>query len=278
MKPALLKIMLAMTKPYFFLLFSGLLTGSIAIFVGRLSIATTLHLSLFFVLLTGAFNCYNNIADALSDSITKPTRPFPRGLISKGEAIKLSLILYALAFAAGVGFIFVHVDVALLLFSNMFLTYAFSAQPFRFKRFPIVKGSILVAHTFLFPFLAVALIRDSPTSHELISITPLFMMAIATHTIHDYEDIEGDKASGDITLPILLGHNRANYAIVSLYLAALAIVLGIPHLMWPFTITLLLLQSGIALLLLRHGRMYLLVVRVNSLLSLATVISLLYRL
>lgn len=276
-KSASPRVLLGMTRPFFSIIYSGLLTSAISILLGGLSIVMTLQLSLFFMLLTGSLNSYNNIVDMNVDSITKPSRPFPQGLIERTQATRFSLTLYVLTLATLVVLSLGHPVVFPILACDVVLSYVFSAKPIRLKRFPIVKGSVLVAHSLIFPLLAVTIIRNWPTIQELITLIPLFIMGIATHSLQDYEDIEGDKAIGDVTLPIFFGPKSSTLMISLLYLAALAVALRIPHPMWIYTVVLLVLQPIFTLFLLKSERIGPMLFRINALLSLATVIALLIR-
>jgi chlorophyll synthase len=108
-------------------------------------------------------------------------------------------------------------------FTDLALAFLYSSPSIRLKRFPLVKGGVLVAHTLIIPFTVANLILGKSPLHGTNPIIPLFLLGLAVHTVQDIGDIEGDKMMGDKTLPIILGVKKS----VSLSLILLIISAGL---------------------------------------------------
>lgn len=167
--------------------------------------------------LNAASNTLNQIYDRDIDAVNKPHRPIPSGRVTLRTAWGITLALYALALVLawladppagipghGQRQCFVIVLVA------AFLTWAYSAPPFRTKRWgwganltiAIPRGVLLKVAgwssvwTILYP---------EPWFVGL--IFGLFLIG-ATNT-KDFADVEGDRAGGCRTLPVVLGVEKA---------------------------------------------------------------------
>jgi 4-hydroxybenzoate polyprenyltransferase len=167
--------------------------------------------------LNAASNTLNQIYDRDIDAVNKPHRPIPSGRVTLRTAWGITLALYAAALVLawladppagipghGQRQCFVIVLVA------AFLTWAYSAPPLRTKRMgwganltiAIPRGVLLKVAgwssvwTILYP---------EPWFVGL--IFGLFLIG-ATNT-KDFADVEGDRAGGCRTLPVVLGVEKA---------------------------------------------------------------------
>jgi chlorophyll synthase len=267
---------IALTKSYFSITSVTLLTVATSLLAGLRSLETLLMLVGFFILLTAALNSYNNLMDARADAITKKGFPIPAGMVSMRLAAIVATSLYAAALALLTALSLANQVAGLVLGLDVILSYLYSAPHVRLKRIPVVKGAILVSHSLLFPFSAASIIAGGSPLDNADRLAILFIMGMAGHTLQDFGDIEGDKLLGDNTLPIILGVRGGVYATISMYILALFLSMTVIHTLQTYTIILLTLQTVLPLLLLRRIGLWSIVFKVNALLSIATVATVLY--
>jgi 4-hydroxybenzoate polyprenyltransferase len=167
--------------------------------------------------LNAASNTINQIYDRDIDAVNKPHRPIPTGRVSIKKAWVICLVFYAISLvlawladpppgAPGHGS---HACFWIVLVAA-FLTWAYSAPPIRSKRFgwganltiAIPRGMLLKVAGWS----SVLTIMD-PEPWYIGTIFGLFLIG-ATNT-KDFADIEGDRAGGCRTLPVVLGIEKA---------------------------------------------------------------------
>ena len=167
--------------------------------------------------LNAASNTINQIYDRDVDAINKAHRPIPSGRVSLRAAWGITLALYAAALVLawfadpppgtpghGQHQCFIIVLVA------AFLTWAYSAPPLRTKRLgwganitiAIPRGMLLKVAGWS---AAVSILHVEPWFVGL--VFGLFLLGATT--TKDFADIEGDRAGGCRTLPVVLGPARA---------------------------------------------------------------------
>lgn len=159
------------------------------------------------VLATTASNAWNQAFDEPLDAVNKPGRPLPSGRATRRQALWLGHIAAALALAAGalasMGFL-ACVGVGVL------ATWIYSAPPLRTKRHLLgALFTIAIPRGALVPvagWATIAPIHD-PEPWWLGLVTGLFVLGAAA--TKDFADIEGDRAHGCRTLPIVVGPKRA---------------------------------------------------------------------
>jgi 4-hydroxybenzoate polyprenyltransferase len=159
------------------------------------------------LLATGASNAWNQAFDAPLDRVNKPGRPVPRGDVTVKEAMVFGHVLALLALVLGAlaspGFL-----VCVLL--GITATWIYSAPPLRTKRSPLgALATIAFARGLLVPVAGWSILAD-PLQQEpwlLGAISALFVFGAAA--TKDFADMEGDRAYGCRTLPIVLGPKRA---------------------------------------------------------------------
>lgn len=171
------------------------------------------------VLATGGGNAINDYFDREIDRINAPDRPIPRGDVSPRLALTYgtSLLVVALGLVVAtlpllaVGIAVVNLG-ALVTYTELF------------KGRPGV-GNALVAYlggsTFLFGAAAVGSLGVS----AIVLAALAAFSTLAREIIKDVEDIEGDRASGLRTLPIVVGEGRA--------LQIAAVLLGVALVLSP---------------------------------------------
>lgn len=165
-------------------------------------------------------NIVNDLRDIEIDRINNPKRPLASGLITNKSAIIFSIVLFImlLIFSLSLGilpFSLVAVALVLLIFYALF-----------FKRMP--SGNLLVALIAGLSFILGGLI----TKNYYCLIPFIFALLIhwAREIVKDVIDLEGDRASGIRSLPILLGEKRARY-LGSFILSLLCLIIPVPFLL-----------------------------------------------
>jgi geranylgeranylglycerol-phosphate geranylgeranyltransferase len=178
------------------------------------------------VLITAAGNVINDYFDATIDSINRPERPIPSGLVSRAGARAFATTLF---FAGILISLFTPSSLCIIIaVANSLLLVAYAA---RLKSTPFVGNvavSYLTASIFLF---GGALAGQEGLVHMLPVAAITFLAILARELLKDAEDVEGDRAGGADTLPIRIGiRPTVGLACVSALLAAAASI--IPSLWW----------------------------------------------
>jgi 4-hydroxybenzoate polyprenyltransferase len=194
---------------------------------------------------TGASNAWNQAFDADIDRQNKPERPIPSGRATVAQALRFGHVLAALAlvFALMVGFLqprrpdaaagawaYVFVQCVAI---GLLSTWIYSAPPLRTKRSTIgALLTIAIPRGFLVPVAGWSVLA-APTTLEpwALGLVPgLFVLGAAS--TKDFADVEGDRAHGCRTLPVVLGARRAAYVVA-------------PFLVLPFLLYPLLASQGV---------------------------------
>lgn len=177
---------------------------------------------------TGASNAWNQAFDADIDRVNKPFRPIPAGRTTVRAALRLGdgMALLALALGALVspGFL-ACVGVGVL------GTWFYSAPPLRTKR--LTWGALLtiaIPRGLLVPVAGWAVVGDplDPEPWALGAVVGLFVLGAAV--TKDFADVEGDRAHGCRTLPVLWGPVRAARAIAPFLYMPFALYPGLAYL------------------------------------------------
>lgn len=160
------------------------------------------------VLANAASNAWNQAFDADIDRVNKPTRPIPAGEATVAGALRLGHVAAVL----GLGVAGLH---ALLTGRFAFLacvaggvvaTWVYSAPPWRTKaRLWLANPTIAVPRGFLVPVAGWAVLAPVGSFEPFaLGLVPgLFVLGAAT--TKDFADVEGDRAHGCRTLPVVLG-------------------------------------------------------------------------
>ncbi|HEY2932850.1 MAG TPA: UbiA family prenyltransferase [Acidobacteriota bacterium] len=159
--------------------------------------------------LNAASNALNQIFDVEVDRINKPDRMLPSGRLSISEAWKAcaAAFLLALALAALINWQCFFMALAAVL-----LTFIYSAPPVRTKgrgfwanvTIAIPRGTLL--------FVAGWSCVKTITHAEPWWIGSVFgFYFLGATTTKDFSDVEGDRAHGCYTLPVLFGARKAAY-------------------------------------------------------------------
>ena len=229
--------------------FCGLMVGGILLgyhiegpdFVGVFSspidylACGALCLSVFFAF--QAMVVANDIIDVEADRVSNPSRPLALKAIPPDEYKIIGWIYFLLA--AGLAFyVSITALFIVLLFNALYLLY--SAPPLRLKRFFPLNMLVIGLNSLVAMLLGYSLfggvktVDKIPTGFMLL-IPLVFFLGANIITI---KDIEADRRTGVLTLPVLLGEKWGKIVIALLALASFLVVpliLAIPQL-WPATI------------------------------------------
>jgi 4-hydroxybenzoate polyprenyltransferase len=182
------------------------------------------------LLLTGASNGLNQIADVETDRINRPDRPLPAGRMGLREAWWLTGALLAgalLAAAAGGTAYLACVAITVP------VTAAYSFPPVRTKRIPFLANATIATPRGLLLVLAGWAVGGGIARQEAWILGGLaWLYVFGVSTTKDFADAEGDRATGCVTLPILYGPRRAAWLVA-------------PFLVAPFAALPLLAQAGL---------------------------------
>ncbi len=159
------------------------------------------------LLLTGASNGINQIADLETDRINRPDRPLPAGEISTREAWAIFWVLSALAFALAAS---VNRAYLACVAVTLPVTSAYSVMPFRTKRIPFLANATIATPRGLLLVLAGWAVGGGAMRTEAWVLgTLMWIYIFGAATTKDFADTQGDEATGCVTLPILWGPRAA---------------------------------------------------------------------
>lgn len=157
---------------------------------------------------TAAGNVINDYFDYKIDLINKPDRPIPSGRISLKNGRNYGYFLFFMGTMCGFFISYLTnnwIPFAIVLFADVVL-YLYA---YKLKSTPLL-GNLTVGFMTGFGFVFGGFSINNPT----IIMTSIFLgffalvMTTAREIIKDIEDIEGDKADGARTLPILIGAKK----------------------------------------------------------------------
>lgn len=186
-------------------------------------------------LVCGTSQAVNDWFDRHVDAINEPDRPIPSGRIAGRWGLYIAII--ATLISALVGWLLGPiVFVAALV--GLALAWGYSAPPFRFKTSgwtgPLVVG---LTYEGLSWFTGAAVMLGAMPRGEVLAVLVLYSLgAHGIMTLNDFKAVEGDKATGLKSLPVVLGVRRA--ALLACAVMGLAQVAVIALLaVWGLTIS-----------------------------------------
>jgi len=188
---------------------------------------TIIPACLCFALLNGASNALNQATDYKEDSMSKPYRPIPKGIISKKEALHISLLLYIftilVSFTVNLIFSFFVITIA-------FFSVTYSLPP-RIKKFLFINQLWVAIPRGFLGILASWSVFANPFDSLPLSIafvSALFLFG-GTST-KDILDCDADKKNGTKTLVNYYGIKNAS--LISFLFMSCAFILIIPLIMF----------------------------------------------
>jgi geranylgeranylglycerol-phosphate geranylgeranyltransferase len=187
----------------------------------------TLLLFAVVTLVTAAGNVINDYFDVEIDRVNRPDRPIPSGQVSLPEARAYAVTL----FLAGILVcLFTNVLCVAIAVINTLVLIGYAA---RLKRTPLF-GNITVSYLAASMFLFGGALGGMPVLlHVMPFAVMTFFAMLARELVKDAEDVEGDRASGAVTIPIRYGIRAT--MLLTLFCALLGIVTSLgPFLWWGF--------------------------------------------
>jgi 4-hydroxybenzoate polyprenyltransferase len=179
--------------------------------------------------LNAASNAINQIYDFDIDRVNKPRRPLPAGTLTMREAWGFTGAAFALAWvlawlAVPPGLEANRECFWIVLFTSV-LVWAYSAPPLRTKRHGIWANV-----TIAIPRGVLLKVAGWSTVKTILGAEPWYIGAIfglfllGAATTKDFADIEGDRAGGCTTLPILYGVKAAAWIIAPFFVLPFALI------------------------------------------------------
>lgn len=149
----------------------------------------------------------NDIYDFEIDKISNPERPLQKEIFTVEEYSRLGAVLFLLAILGGLA---VDVKFAGLFLVYQFLAWAYSAAPYRLKKFPIVATLVSAAASLIILFIGFALLSGDQNIQGLSWRIILLLLIGLTLSlpIKDFKDIAGDKKDGVWTIPVIFGEEK----------------------------------------------------------------------
>ena len=165
--------------------------------------------------LNAGSNALNQIYDLAIDAVNKPARPLPSGRMSIRQAWIFTWICYAaalwLAWMVAPGG---RHECFWIVLAAAILTFVYSVPPFRTKRHGIWANiTIAVPRGLLLKVAGWSAVKT------VVGVEPWFiggifgLFLLGASTTKDFSDMEGDRADGCRTLPIIYGVRRAAWMI-----------------------------------------------------------------
>jgi len=158
-------------------------------------------------LLNGASNVLNQVYDLSIDRINKPSRVLPSGRLSVRAALTLSVSLYAASLAAAAT---INVGVLAMFALGALATVIYSVPPMRTKRFVWWANLTIAIPRGVLLKVAGWSVTKSVLAPEAWLIGLVFgLFLLGATSSKDFADVEGDRADGVLTLPVVYGTEGA---------------------------------------------------------------------
>ncbi len=146
----------------------------------------------------------NDKEDISIDAISNPSRPLISGEMSSEEMKELGYIwlVISLLGAYSVGY---YPFFMILVFTSAY--YVYSANPYRLKRIPVLSSFLISVACLSSVFAGFFWISDDKkfSAFPALLIYGIIIMMTLASNARDIKDVEGDRANGIATLPVILG-------------------------------------------------------------------------
>jgi len=156
----------------------------------------------------------NDIFDYKIDTISNAERPLQKGIFEGDNYQNFGIILFILSLLGG---IVVGVKFALILLVYQILAWFYSAEPFRLKKFPIIATFFSSCASLLMLFMGFVLFSGDKNLVGLSwRVISLMLIALTfSLPLKDFKDIDGDRADGIWTIPVIFGEKIAKLIIAT---------------------------------------------------------------
>ncbi len=203
------------------------------------------------------YNTFNAVYDKEIDSINKPNRPLPKGIIKEKNALYLSLIFFLISIILGY-IISTYFFIITLIATMLAIIYS---HPLLYIKKHFLIGTLIgnVIYSILFPLAGWAIISSTSIPWQIILI--LFTFGFGIGMLKDFEDIVGDATYKVHTAPAFLGYSNAillssSFLVIALLINTYLILIGtlnINYIIISIFVILALINSYI-LLITRHKK------------------------
>ncbi|MBU6500465.1 MAG: UbiA family prenyltransferase [Patescibacteria group bacterium] len=165
----------------------------------------------------------NDLYDIEIDKISHPKRPLPSKTLTEGDIkdANLFFLIWAL-----VGAFIVGHYVFFMMLVIISVSYIYSAPPLRLKRIPLF-ANFLMSLAYFSLFASGFFMASADQSIRALPIRYLFLITIVFTlgtTVKDLKDIDGDRAAGVMTIPVIIGRNNGRRIIGLLLSSAFFLV------------------------------------------------------
>lgn len=161
--------------------------------------------------LNAASNGINQVYDLTNDRVNKPGRPVPSGRLSEREAMIVSTVWFAVALGLAA---LVNLQCFALALAATIFTWAYSAPPLRTKRRGLWANiTIAIPRGVLLKVAGWSTVKSVAGSEPWFIGMIFGLFLLGASTTKDYSDIEGDRADGCRTLPIVYGIKKSAWMI-----------------------------------------------------------------
>jgi len=183
-------------------------------------------------LLAGYTQTINDYYDREIDAINEPYRPIPSGAIALGQVrLQIWLLLIAgLTVAWGLDLWAGHQTPVLLLLAlgGSFVSFIYSAPPLKLKQNGWLGNYALGASYIALPWWAgQALFGQLSWATALLTLA-YSLAGLGIAVVNDFKSVEGDRALGLRSLPVVFGIERASWisaAMIDIFQLAMVVVL-----------------------------------------------------
>ncbi|MGV4985738.1 UbiA family prenyltransferase [Streptomyces sp. NRAIS4] len=172
----------------------------------------------------------NGLMDVTEDRINGSQRPIAAGLLSISQATRVAVLFAVLGVALT---LLTPLPACLTLIGHLVLGWLYSGPPLYAKRHPLASSSILVlAGICCYAAGYWATGAGAPNAETLIFVLAMSLaMGIVGVPVKDLSDIEGDRAAGRRSWPVLWGERNARIAI-----CCVALAMGLAFLLATFIV------------------------------------------
>ncbi len=164
-------------------------------------------------LMAGYTQTLNEYYDREIDAINEPYRPIPSGAIPLNQVIAQILILLVagLALAVGLDIAVGHdfFSITAIAVFGAFIAYIYSAPPLKLKQNGWLGNYALGASYIALPWCAGHALFGELT-WQIVAVTMFYSLAgLGIAVVNDFKSIEGDRAFGLKSLPVMFGAEKA---------------------------------------------------------------------
>lgn len=150
------------------------------------------------VLITAAGNIFNDVMDLKTDLINKPEKVYINRVISSERALQIYWLFNIVALFLGS---LIHVNIIFVQAIAISLLFAYSTI---FKK-KLLIGNLVVAFLTALVVIIIEVLYQSGNTWLYVYAFFAFAVNLIREIIKDLEDLEGDRATGAKTLPVVIG-------------------------------------------------------------------------